>query len=259
MKRKFIKQLINDARKGYDNLFFEALLDDIARELEKRYGDLYEEHLDWANDYAIKCAEEIRNIELVNYPDLVTLEEDLNVYTKAEKRMLEKYRKDTEEKLDNVENIIQQRLSEVKQYLNIGSKDINIDRLFYILKRMYIVFDDMTEVYWDLIFYDARNYVVTAIKSEMNDIFNKYRDWLQNLKGEEEVVVAPKKKEIKKIFDFRRLEKEVQNGGYKFKRQTGSHRIYENEKGEIKEIPKHSAIKKGLSISILKDLEGNKR
>lgn len=259
MKRKFIKQLINDARKGYDNLFFEALLDDIAREIETRYGNLYEEHLDWANDYAIKCSEEIRNIKIVNHPNLVTLEKDLNVYTKAEKRMLDNYKNDTEEKLDKVENMIQRRLSEVKQYINIGSKDINIDRLFYILKRMYIVFDDMTEVYWNLIFYDGRGYVVTAIKSEMNDIFNKYKDWLYNLEEEEEEKIAPRKKEIKKIFDFRTLEKEVQNSGYKFKRQTGSHRIYENEKGEIKEIPRHSAIKKGLSVSILKDLEGNKR
>ena len=59
------------------------------------------------------------------------------------------------------------------------------------------------------------------------------------------------RKQLEKITDVRTLEKMIKNEGYKLKRQTGSHRIYEDENGKVTCIPVHGkTIDKGLAYTI---------
>lgn len=63
------------------------------------------------------------------------------------------------------------------------------------------------------------------------------------------------RKQLEKITDVRTLEKMIKNEGYKLKRQTGSHRIYEDENGKVTCIPVHGkTIDKGLAYTIQRQI-----
>lgn len=70
--------------------------------------------------------------------------------------------------------------------------------------------------------------------------------------SEEEDVTVVK---YKKITDRKELEQLARNNGFELKRQTGSHRIYENENGKVTVIASHSYdIGKGMSHEIQKQI-----
>lgn len=63
------------------------------------------------------------------------------------------------------------------------------------------------------------------------------------------------RKQLEKITDVRTLEKMIKNEGYKLKRQTGSHKIYEDENGKVTCIPVHGkTIDKGLAYTIQRQI-----
>lgn len=63
-------------------------------------------------------------------------------------------------------------------------------------------------------------------------------------------------KQLQKITSTRKMQQVITDSGYNFKRQNGtSHRIYENEHGDIVVLPIHSTIKVGLAYGIQKTLK----
>ena len=81
-------------------------------------------------------------------------------------------------------------------------------------------------------------------------------DDVNELLEEEEVVMDTGEVIIKKILDRKELQKRVRECGYSFKSQTGSHRKYEDEDGNVVIVPIHAEdIGKGLSYKIQKEMQ----
>ena len=83
-------------------------------------------------------------------------------------------------------------------------------------------------------------------------LFNDVNELLE----EEEVVTDTGEVIVKKILDRKELQKRVRECGYSFKSQTGSHRKYEDEDGNVVIVPIHAEdIGKGLSYKIQKEMQ----
>lgn len=86
---------------------------------------------------------------------------------------------------------------------------------------------------------------------------------IQVVVQEHEVEVVSEEEDVtvvkyKKITDRKELEQLARNNGFELKRQTGSHRIYENENGKVTVIASHSYdIGKGMSHEIQKQILNN--
>ena len=81
-------------------------------------------------------------------------------------------------------------------------------------------------------------------------------DDVDELLEEEEVVTDTGEVIIKKILDRKELQRRVEECGYAFKSQTGSHRKYEDEDGNVVIVPIHAEdIGKGLSYKIQKEMQ----
>ena len=117
---------------------------------------------------------------------------------------------------------------------------------------------------------EFKRYWRMSIKELVYDINEKFL-YLQSLMlqklqsiqvvvQEHEVEVVSEEEDVtvvkyKKITDRKELEQLARNNGFELKRQTGSHRIYENENGKVTVIASHSYdIGKGMSHEIQKQI-----
>lgn len=118
---------------------------------------------------------------------------------------------------------------------------------------------------------EFKRYWRMSIKQLVDDINEKFLYtqslMLQQLQRiqivEHEVEVVSEEEDVtvvkyKKITDRKELEQLARNNGFELKRQTGSHRIYENENGKVTVIASHSYdIGKGMSHEIQKQILNN--
>lgn len=118
---------------------------------------------------------------------------------------------------------------------------------------------------------EFKRYWRMAIKQLVDDVNEKFLYtqslMLQKLQSiqvvEHEVEVVSQEEDVtvvkyKKITDRKELEQLARNNGFELKRQTGSHRIYENENGKVTVIADHTYdIGKGMSHKIQKQILNN--
>ena len=118
---------------------------------------------------------------------------------------------------------------------------------------------------------EFKRYWRMAIKQLVDDVNEKFLYtqslMLQQLQRiqvvEHEVEVVSEEEDVtvvkyKKITDRKELEQLARNNGFELKRQTGSHRIYENENGKVTVIADHTYdIGKGMSHKIQKQILNN--
>ena len=118
-------------------------------------------------------------------------------------------------------------------------------------------FDPLTEQIDDRLtqnIHESINKILEQIEIKVNEITYDFGYKVQIVLQFIEEHLS-ERKQLEKITDVRTLEKMIKNEGYKLKRQTGSHRIYEDENGKVTCIPVHGkTIDKGLAYEIQRQI-----
>lgn len=171
---------------------------------------------------------------------------------------------DIEEELRNVVDII---FDEYEKQMDMGDADLAIDILFARLdgiatpRQIRREFTKMTEQVDEAVFEAICGYgedIVQTFNIKLNEIaggFSYELDMVMDLIVKNMDFTDNDSKKISKITDRKELEQLAMDNGFEFKRQTGSHRIYENENGQVTVIPFHGKdINVGLAYEIQKQI-----
>lgn len=174
----------------------------------------------------------IRGIDDKNEFKMIGLKEDIILFCKLDNT------KEKFEKIQKLQSIAyHNNLQKITNRMSLFTNQ-TIGRVSWLLNT---IGNEVIDPYIDLILkeWDRVKEKVDKINEEMND-------------EEQQLSDDTSKNEIKKIFDYKKMNKLLELQGFKEVRQTGDHKIYNNGSKSIP-VPQHD-LGKGLSCKIQKQI-----
>lgn len=241
-----------------ENTIMTDINDKVSELLDKRCAEKYELAQKVTKEALEGIAPALKELNGVNYKNYIRALE--NFFDKAEaiKNYMGYENELAKEVKELVEPFIKPKMDEIEELI-LGTSYINLHQ---VSRNMFLQMQ-MLNKNINYLLVQIINQTLTTYKDIIYEEFTKVLEMSRKVDQKFDEIVDKKisdfekmeKFKTQKIFDHKKLDKLIKDLGYQATRQTGSHKIYENEQGKSVPVPQHSRdLGKGLSMKIQKQI-----